>query len=198
MRVTMPNEFLSSLALLIIYVIGGYLQLRSSRRTKGRITVNEAEIVALRKQKDGLERQLADQIIKFNNQNIIIEDLRGQLKTLGHVQILYDTLSESHKLLQNEHRKLSKTVSLLESKTAKLSAELVEEREAREREAARNAELIQVLETERAEKHNVVIENKVLHQVLKDFGVQYAQMLIATEASVPNEAVEELSDNGRT
>ena len=194
----MPNEFLSSLALLIIYVIGGYLQLRSSRRTKGRITVNEAEIVALRKQKDGLERQLADQTVKFNNQSVIIEDLRGQLKTLGHIQILYDTLSESHKLLQNEHKKLSETVSLLEGKTAKLSAELAEEREAREREAARNAELIQVLEAERAEKHNVALENKVLHQALKDFGVQYAQMLIATESSAPNGSEGELGDNGRT
>lgn len=166
----MSNELLSSLALLIIYLVGGFLQLRSSRRTKGRISTNETEIDILRQQKKELENTLAEHVI-------LVKDLREQVKNLGHIQILYDTLNESHGLLQADHKKLSEKVNVQEAKITKLSAELIAEREAREAEAARNAELISALETARAETHNVMLENKVLHQILQDFGVEYARMV---------------------
>ncbi len=175
----MPEELISSLALLFIYIVGGLLQFRSSRRTKGRISVNETEIDALREEKKALEENLAKHIL-------LVQDLREQTQKLGHIQILYDTLNESHILLQEAHKKLSEKVTAQETKIAKLGAELADERAAREAEAKRNAELILALDAERAEKHTIAIENRVLHQVLQDIGVEYARM-VATLQETKND-----------
>ncbi len=158
----MGEQLIASLALLIIYIIGGVLQLRSSRRTKRRIVDNTSDIVAANQRREALEALVTDQ-------KVIIDDLREQVAKLSHVQILYETLSESHRLLQNEHRNLSNTVETLRKETAKL-------REALEQEIKSKEELMAALEAERTQRHDAVLENQILHQILKDLRVQYTEV----------------------
>ena len=173
----MSEQLLSSLAVLIVYVIGGLIQNHRARKSRSalstQLSTHETQIKALTSERATLQKTLSDQ-------EVIIKDLRMSLANLTHTQILYETLQEGHSLLKADHDKLKALVAHLEAETKQLREALEKEQAAREQVEHTNGKL-------QARIHDLEIENKALSSALKYVGAERAQK--AERAPEPGEHV---------
>ena len=146
----MDNPYVIIGQVLAYTLLGLYTYLRG-RRTDIRVTETETATQKLENEKTGLRND----IVKLKAVN---EDLREQLSKLSHIQRLYDTMHEAHKLLQADFTALKIEVDSL--RTA-----LETERTTRHSVELHNGELQKALAAAEIRAHDLEVANNELRQV---------------------------------
>lgn len=167
----MTEQTAGFIALIIVYV-GGYLIQWARGRSKAQTVTDTAETV--------------------RGQQAVIENLQNEYNKLTHIKALYDTLHESHELLQADHKTLKETVSKLTGKITALETELDTERTTRHSVELHNGELQKALAASELRCHDLEVANNELRQVaamLKPLTDLVRDMVskTETEAAAPGE-----------
>jgi len=160
----------------LFYVVLGALTVWMNRRTGRKATERETEQQALKTEVIQLRKDAADN-------GVVMEDLRKQVKTLNHYQGMYETLNESHGLLQTAHNLLKQTVDGQGAELDKLRAQLDAERTnlVGKEAALHRVERERDQAIERAEEAE--ISNRELRNIIGLFAAEYkeAQRKTASE-----------------
>lgn len=94
------EELAQFLGYFLVAIVTGYISYRqSTRKGAARSRASEQETERLTRENVQLSRQIADN-------EIITRDMRQQLSTLSHFQMLYETLKEAHDGLKLDHEEL--------------------------------------------------------------------------------------------
>ena len=158
-------EFVVYLAVTLISVLSGYI--RISRRSTALDTARQSETDQLRTDNTRLQKQLTDM-------EILLNDLRKQMITLSHFQVLYETLKEAHDGLKMDHDELKGRFEKKVEDWKIVQQELEAVKQERARLEKQNGDLF---EANKALK----IENNTYRQAIALLGIKLADDRETTE-----------------
>lgn len=159
----MTGELAGFIALVLFYMGSYAIQWRRTSSAR-------QDAVARAERQDGevagLKAEIARLRSSLDSKDIIIADLKRDLGRLTHIETLYNTLVEGHRLLQENHSQLRMEFDDLRRETDALRTELECERATRTDVEAHNGELKELLRVEKVRTHDLETMNDVLRETL--------------------------------